>query len=444
MSASQKSSAWKRFRTYLTGRLDRDAIGGLLLILASLLALVMANSPLLELYHEILSYDFVIGLRENFTLELSLKHWINDGLMVIFFLVAGLEIKREILVGQLSTWRKAVTPLLAALGGVLVPASIYLVLNAGTPFAQGWGIPMATDIAYAVGIIGLLGKRVPVEAKIFLTALAVADDLAAILVIVFFYSSSIAWGQMLMAAGIFGLLLLLRHRNVQQISWYVLLGLAFWLCFIHSGVHPTIAGVLLSITIPVEAGMATERSYDHIRKQAERLRRANLVEDDPLSNQKQLRALQKIREFATRSHPPLIRLSHALEGFNSYAVLPLFALANAGVSLSVSTDQLFSGNLALGIILGLVIGKVSGIFLFTWVGRLAGLAHLPRNLNLRHILGMGFIAGIGFTMSLFITNLAFSAPQLVQVAKISILSASLLAGLIGVLVLRSNGGKSVL
>lgn len=423
--------------------LDRETTGGLLLIVATLVALVLANTGAAEMYHHYLTDEIVIGAPEHLEISLSVEEWINDGLMVIFFLVAGLELKREVMVGELSDMRKASMPIFAALGGMLVPALLFFLINLNSLTSSGWGIPMATDIAYSLGIIGLLGKRVPVQLKIFLVALAIADDIGAILVIAFFYSSQIVWMNLLVAGGILLVLILLNRAGVKHLSLYVLLGIGLWLAFLDSGIHPTLAGVLFSLTIPVkpkiESGDYQQRTKTHVHE----LEKTDLVNSDLLTDKKQQNILETIRSDTKHTHPPLLRLENALTGFNAFFIIPVFALANAGVKLDLGISEVLANPLGLGILVGLALGKVSGITAFSYLSAKLGFARLPVGLSWEHIIGVGLIAGIGFTMSLFITNLAFADERLVQIAKISILIASLVAAVAGLLVFSLVKTRSV-
>ncbi|MCX2838435.1 Na+/H+ antiporter NhaA [Salinimicrobium sp. CDJ15-81-2] len=427
-----------------TGRkfLDRETAGGLLLIFATLVALVLANTGVADIYHHYLTDEIVIGASEHLEISLSVEEWINDGLMVIFFLVAGLELKREVMVGELSNFKKASMPIFAALGGMLVPALLFFLFNLNMPTAKGWGIPMATDIAYSLGILGLLGKRVPVQLKIFLVALAIADDIGAILVIAIFYSSQIAWMNLLIAGGALLILAILNKTGIKHLSLYILLGIVLWLAFLDSGIHPTLAGVLFSLTIPIkpklESGDFQQRTKSHVQE----LEKIDLVNTHLLTDKKQQNILETIRNDTKHTHPPLLRLENALTGFNAFFIIPVFALANAGVELSLGISEVLSSPLGLGILTGLVLGKVCGITAFSYLGAKLGFARLPVGLRWKHIVGVGLIAGIGFTMSLFITNLAFADENLVQVAKISILLASLVAAIAGVLVLSLGKTRS--
>ena len=412
--------------------LDRETTGGLLLIAATIIALVLGNSQWADAYHHYLKDEFLFGLSEHFTFGLTIEEWINDGLMAIFFLVAGMELKREILVGELSSFKKASMPLLGALGGMVVPALIFVSFNSGTENINGWGIPMATDIAYSLGIIGLLGKRVPAQLKIFLVALAIADDLGAILVIALFYSNELSGLYLGSAASIFILLMLCNRFGVKNLLWYILGGVALWYCFLNSGVHPTIAGVLFAITIPVKPKLDSKLLKERTVRNVAELEKTDIDTRDPMQDIRQRKILKAIKKDTENSRPPLLKLENALIDFNAFFIIPIFAIANAGVRLDVSFLEVVSGSLGLGVLLGLAVGKVLGISLFSFIGEKLGIAELHFSLRWRHIIGMGMIAGIGFTMSLFITNMAFSDPELVKVSKISILIASLIAALVGI------------
>ncbi len=439
----KKSTTVSYMRETARKFLDRETSGGLLLILATLVALVLANTDVADIYHHYLSDEIVIGAPEHLEISLSVEEWINDGLMVIFFLVAGLELKREVMVGELSDFKKASMPIFAALGGMLVPAILFFLFNLNMPTVKGWGIPMATDIAYSLGILGLLGKRVPVQLKIFLVALAIADDIGAILVIAIFYSSQIAWMNLLIAGGALLVLAILNRAGIKHLSLYILLGIVLWLAFLDSGIHPTLAGVLFSLTIPIKPKIQNEDYRQRTKSHVQELEKTDLVNTHLLTDKKQQNILETIRSDTKHTHPPLLRLENALTGINAFFIIPVFALANAGVELSLGISEVLSSSLGLGILTGLVLGKVCGITAFSYLGVKMGFAQLPVGLSWRHIIGTGLIAGIGFTMSLFITNLAFADQNLVQVAKISILLASLIAAIAGVLVLRLGKTRSV-
>ena len=393
--------------------LDHETIGGLLLIFATIFALVLGNSPWAEAYHHYLQDEFLFQLTDHFSFGLSVEEWINDGLMAIFFLVAGLELKREIMVGELTSLKKASMPLLAALGGMVVPALLFASLNAYTNTSGGWGIPMATDIAYSLGIIGLLGKRIPAQLKIFLVALAIADDLGAILVIALFYSHEISTAFLGSGLGVFALLFLCNRLGLKNLAWYILGGIIMWYFFLNSGIHPTIAGVLFAVTIPVrpklDSKLLAQRTSINIKK----LEKTDIENRDPMEDRRQRKILRSIKRDTENSRPPLLKLENSLINFNAFIIIPIFAIANAGVKLDVSLSEVLGSSLGLGILLGLAAGKVIGISLFSFLGVKLGISELHPTLRWKQIIGMGMIAGIGFTMSLFVTNLAFTDPELI-------------------------------
>lgn len=430
-------------RETATKFLDRETAGGIFLIIATIVALLLANSQWASAYHHFLGDELLFEFSEHLSFGLTIEEWINDGLMAIFFLVAGLELKREVMVGELSSIKKASAPLLAALGGMAVPALIFISLNLGTENIKGWGIPMATDIAYSLGIIGLLGKNVPRQLKTFLIALAIADDIGAILVIALFYSNELSWIYLGSGMGAFGLLLLMNWTGVKNLIWYIIIGIILWYCFLNSGIHPTIAGVLFAITIPIVPKLDSKKFKERTATNVTNLEKTELEKLNPLQDKKQQIILKAIKTDTENSRPPLLKLENSLVDFNTFFIIPIFAVANAGVKLDVNLIEVVSGSLGLGILLGLAIGKVTGIGIFTLIGQKLGVSELHTTLNWKHIIGIGMIAGIGFTMSLFITNLAFNDQELIKISKISILIASLLAAIGGavILLLTSNKGK---
>jgi NhaA family Na+:H+ antiporter len=367
--------------------------------------------------------------------------WINDGCMAIFFFLVGLEIKRELLVGELSSIRQAVLPIMAAVGGMVVPGALYLILNPpGTAFTMGWGVPTVTDIAFSLGVLALLGKRVPLFLKIFLTALAIVDDLGAIMIIAFFYSSKLHGLFLIAAAIVVVLLILLNRYKIRWLPAYLLLGMVLWLCMLHSGVHPTLAGVILALTVPagsaIKVNTFCEQGLSVLQLLQTHCTPANhcsiLTEDDYQSS------VQSIEDLCEDAQAPLQRLEHMLHPWVTYAIMPLFAFANAGVSLSSSNFLIaFSHPIAIGVILGLVLGKQLGITLFSWLLVTFKLAELPNGIHWGHLYGLACLGGIGFTMSLFISGLAFQGEQQ-DIAKIGIMTASILSGGLGWLVLFKN------
>jgi NhaA family Na+:H+ antiporter len=401
-----------------------EASGGIFLLICAIIALVWANSALSESYFHFWETELALGFGQV-AFSLPLIEWINDGLMVIFFFVVGLEIKRQLSTGELSRPRRAVLPLAAALGGMLVPAAIYLIFNAGGPGEQGWGIPMATDIAFTLGVLALLGSRAPLSLKIFFTALAIADDLGAILVLAIFYSSDIHWISLLIAAVILGALIVLNRIRIYSPLPYAVLGIGLWLAFLESGIHPTIAGVLLAATIPTWGAPDTKALLAQCVSVLDEFD----VPGSAQTNRVQV-AAQTLETVADRMQSPAQRLEHSLLPWTTYFVLPVFALANAGVALEF--DQSLLSMVSIGVVLGLVLGKAIGVTLFAWIAVRLGLADLPRNVTMRQLFSASWLAGIGFTMSLFIAGNAFRGNlDLLNEAKAGILVASLLAGIIG-------------
>ena len=419
-----------------------ESFGGFLLIVATIIALVWANSGYYGIYHHIfheINAGFSFG---NFELKFSLQHWINDGLMAIFFFMVGLEIKREVIAGELSTLKKASLPIAAAIGGMLFPALIYVIFNAGNPQQiSGWGIPMATDIAFALGILSLLGNKVNINLKIFLTAVAIADDLGAILVIALFYTDTINLRE-LVNAGIFLLILLGANKlGVRRTAFYAIVGfLGVWLSFMFSGIHATIAGVLIALTIPVRTKVTENQYVDEVVLLVGQFEKAK-PNNKALLTQEQSHLVSKISRLTDNAQTPLQKLEHTLHPLIVYFILPLFALANAGVHIEGNIINMLFHPVALGIMTGLILGKFIGISLFTRLMVKFKLAALPEGVTWKHISGVGLLAGIGFTMSIFISGLAFADEAMVQVAKISIFAASLISAIVGLLVLNSIRSK---
>ena len=418
----------------------KESSGGILLIAATVVALVWANSPWGEGYAALWHTKLTVGVG-GFSLSKDLTHWINDGLMAVFFLVVGLEIKREVLVGELSSLRRAALPIVAAVGGAVVPALIYVAFTAGTEGAAGWGIPMATDIAFVLGVLALLGERAPVALKVFLTALAIVDDIMAVLVIALFYTSDILWG----ALGVGGLFLIaLVAANligVGRTLVYALLGIGLWLAFLLSGIHATVAGVLLAFTVPASSFINPKAFVERGRYVLDRFEQAGEKGENVLTNEDRQAALHALNRATYKLEPPLHELEHALHPWVAFAVVPLFALANAGVPLGGGIAGALTDPVSLGVVAGLVLGKQVGVTLFAWLAVKSGLSELPGGIGWRHVYGAGWLAGIGFTMSLFITDLAFDNDRLVDAAKLGILVASLIAGIVGWTILRGASSR---
>ena len=421
--------------------LKLETSGGILLMLFTVIALVWANSPYSEAYQHLWQTPFTIGLGD-FVLNKALILWINDGLMAIFFFVVGLEIKREVLLGELSSVRKAALPIAAAIGGMVVPALFYILLNAGTEGAVGWGIPMETDIALALGVVALLGSRVPLTLKIFLTAVAIVDDIGAVLVIALFYTAQISWGSLAIGFALLAVMFLMNRLGVRHTLVYVLLGIAMWVAFLKSGVHATIAGVLMAFTIPATTRLNANQFVDGVSNALAYFRDAHNPGDDVIINSKQQHAVHSLEIACEKVDTPMHRLEHALHPYVSFFIVPVFALANAGVTLSGDLGAAISHPVSLGIILGLILGKQIGITLFSYLSVKFGFADLPEGASWQQIYGISCLAGIGFTMSLFIANLGFGESYYLTYSKIGILSASLIAGLIGWVILYRTGNAA--
>jgi Na+:H+ antiporter, NhaA family len=415
--------------------INNSTTSGILLFASAVIALVLANSPFQDAYHHFWEHTFSIGFDE-FVVSKSLHHWINDGLMSIFFFVIGLELKREIMAGELSRPKDAVLPIFAALGGMVIPALFYLTLNTSGDTSAGWGIPMATDIAFALGILYLLGDKVPVSLKVFLTALAIADDLGAVLVIAFFYTSDISTTSLLVGAGFLSILLLANALGVRSIVFYGIVGIGgLWLAFLLSGVHATIAGVIAALTIPANVKIQDKQFVIKMNTLTNDFAKST-PNNVTLLTHDQLDIVEKIRFYSKAALTPLQRLEHAMHPLVAYVVMPIFALANAGITFSGNFADNLVSNVSLGVILGLALGKFIGIVAITKILIRLKLAVLPDGLTWRHIYGVAMLAGVGFTMSLFITDLAFVAPVHIIQAKIGIFIASIICGIGGFLVLR--------
>ncbi len=409
-----------------------EASGGIVLIVAAIVALVWANSPWSGSYTSLWETKLTIG-PAGFQLSETLLHWVNDGLMAVFFFVVGLEIKREVLVGELASLRQAAMPAAAALGGMVIPALIYFSITAGHEGSNGWGIPMATDIAFALGVLALLGRRVPDSLRVFLTALAIVDDLGAVLVIAFFYTNQIHW-EALGAAALFLIVLVALNRlGARQPLTYGIIGIGLWVAFLESGVHATIAGILLALTIPARNYVDTDEFSRRASKALDDFAKAGESGTQTLTNAGQQAALGELEVLSARVQSPLQRMEHALHPWVAFAIVPVFALANAGVELGGGIG--FTDRVTLGILAGLVVGKQLGITGACWLAARSGLARLPESMTWRHIYGASWLGGIGFTMSLFIASLGFGEGSLLNSAKLGILAASLVAGVGGWLLL---------
>jgi len=405
---------------------------GFLLIICTFIALFIAHSPLYGDYEQLLHAKWFFGT-EGFSLKLSLHHLINDGLMALFFFLVGLEIKREILVGELSDLRQALLPLFAAVGGMLLPALFYIFINQGTPTLDGWGIPMATDIAFAVTILVLLGNRVPKALMAFLVALAIIDDIGAVIIIAAFYSDHINTPALMWTAGLFGLLIVLNLSGVREKLPYALLGMVLWVFMYHSGVHATIAGILTALTIPARPKYQPKLFIQRAGELLNCFQTFSEQERNILRNSHMAATLQALERGVKRTQTPLQSLEHAQHLPVHFIIIPLFALGNAAIPIDVGQlGNMVTYPVTLGIMVGLVLGKPLGIALLSWLAIKLRLSSLPSGVSFTHIIGVGFLAGIGFTMSIFISELAFYADkETLILAKTGILFASVIAAIIG-------------
>ena len=409
-----------------------ETSAGIVILVGAVIALVWANSPWRESYFEFWEREVVIRL---LALEFDhhLSDFVNDALMVLFFFMVGLEIKRELVHGQLASPRRAALPVIAAAGGMIVPAAIYLTLNGGGEYRHGWGIPVATDIAFAVGVLALVGSRAPFSLKVFLLAIAVADDLGGILVIALFYSEGIALVPLLVAAAVAATIFALNRLGVRSLVIYALLGLVMWAAVFESGIHATIAGVILALLTPAAPYYSREEFERSLNPLVEEFHAAVEADDE----ERQQGVLSEIERLARETESPLDRLEHQLAPWVSFVIVPIFALANAGVHVSgEALSAAVESPVAIGVALGLFLGKPIGILLATFLAVRLGVAALPSGARWGQILGVGLLGGIGFTVSLFITGLAFEPGLIQDEAKMGILAGSLLSGVVGYAYLR--------
>jgi Na+:H+ antiporter, NhaA family len=434
MENSPANTAQNRFlanpRTMLERFVHSQTSGSVLLFGATVVALVWANSPWSGSYFAIWKLPLNVGRRPLFSMDLH--HWIDDGFMVLFFLVVGLEIKREIVKGELSSFRQAALPIMAALGGMILPAFIYFALNRYGVGARGWGIPMATDIGFALGVLALLGKRIPSSLRVFMLALAIVDDVGAILVIAFFYTPQISISALALAGGLLAILVVIAVRK-GPISVYVVVGFFFWAAVLSSGVHATIAGVILGLVAPITPKWRPEELTDNLEPLLSTFRTQILSNDKSAAEA----TLTQMDQLLRGTDSIAERLERSIHPWVSFLILPLFALASAGVALS--TEQLklaILSPLALGVFLGLVVGKAVGIALFSFVAVRSKIAAMTDGLTWSGIVGVGILAGVGFTVALFISGLSFEDETLVATSKIAVLAASSAAGFIGYTYLR--------
>ncbi len=413
-------------------RLETSA--SIVLFVATISALILANSPLKEDFLGIWE-DTITFSTPGFELSKPVLKWINDGLMAIFFFLIGLEIKREISAGELSRLKKASLPIFAAIGGMITPAILFTLLNQGQAGSDGWGIPIAADIAFTLGILQVLGNRVPNGLKVFLMAFAIIDDLGAVLIIAFFYSSNLIWSNVLIGLAIVVALFFLAKFGYYSKYLYFIAGVVVWVLFLKSGIHATIAGVLMALTIPLHRKTNTRSFYENGKKSLNKfLAECKDQGENSVLSKKQLHSIDELEDLTEKTAPPLQYLEHRLHGWVSYLIMPLFAFANAGVEFNFSEQTNFG--LSTNIAISMIIGNSVGIFLFSFLALKMNLAELPERVSIKQIAGISILGGLGFTMSLFINNLAFTDAELINSAKMGILIGSLVAGLLGYLVLR--------
>lgn len=442
-------STFKQAVTPIEEFLHKESSSGILLMICVVAALIVANSQFYPAYDTFLHTKFTIGT-PGFSISHSIHHWINDGLMALFFFVIGLEVKREILIGELSNLRQAILPIGAAIGGMVVPAGLYLVFNQPGPATGGWGIPMATDIAFAIGIIALLGSRVPRALVAMLLALAIVDDIGAVLVIALFYTDSIHTGALFFSFICLALLIVVNMAGIRKPLPYAILGVILWLAMMKSGVHATLAGILAAFTVPAGSSCSAEQFSNAIGSlaadfKAQISKSSGSSQFNVLRNSQKQAILRSIENSVQQMESPLQHLEHALHGWVSFLIIPVFALANAGIPIDFSSlGETLLHPVTIGIMVGLLFGKVIGVTLFSWLIVTFRLSDLPDGVTLSQILGISFLAGIGFTMSIFIASLAFEPyPEYLLNAKIGIVFASLIAGIAGYSWLRFATRKSV-
>lgn len=423
--------------------ISKSSTGGVVLIISAVVAIFMANSPWAHWYHQLWEYKISFGLNDTFHLNKSLHHWINDGLMAVFFFVIGLELKREIVAGELSNPKNAILPIVAGVGGMIFPALIYSFFNGGLATMNGWGIPMATDLAFALGILYLLGDRVPGSLKIFLTAFAIIDDLGSVLVIALFYTADISLVNLGIGVAFLAVLFISNFLGVRNTFYYGLIGIGgVWLFFLLSGVHATIAAILAAFAIPATVKINESSFISKMKAYIEKFTASDPDHSVPTLTSEQLHILDDMETLTKKAMTPLQKLEHDMHPIVAFVVMPVFALSNAGVSFSGNFLEQATSAVAMGVAFGLLIGKMIGIFgvsslllKFKWVPPLEGVTY-------KHLLGMGFIAAIGFTMSLFINELAFSplgeaGIQNIAQAKIGIIIVSVIGGFTGFFILKS-------
>ena len=429
------------FRGYFEWFFHSEVTGSILLLGCTVLALFWANSPWADTYFDLL-HTYVGFSWGDASFKLSLHHWINDGLMVIFFFVVGLEVKRELVVGELSSFNKAALPVAAAIGGMVIPALLFVLFNLGGEGARGWGIPMATDIAFALGVLAVFGTRAPLGLKVFLTALAIADDLGAVAVIALFYTEKIEFTALIIAGAFLLALFAAIRARVKNLGILLPLIVGVWLAVFASGVHATVAGIFVAMVFPVRPRTAVPDFVADTEEFLLHIRVAETTDDLLVADKHHLRAIENVRERAVDILPSGLMLEHIFHPVQVWFILPLFALANAGVAIGGDLAAVLANPLSLGIIAGLVVGKPLGIGLLSWLAVKSGRGALPEGVTWGQVAGAGCLAGIGFTMSLFITDLAFNNETMIATAKVGIIAASLISGVVGYVLLARSLPKN--
>ncbi|WP_179374572.1 Na+/H+ antiporter NhaA [Winogradskyella wichelsiae] len=418
-----------------------ESFSGILLLFATIIALVWANSPFGDIYRDLWQYDVGI-VTENFEFKKPLILWINDGLMAIFFFLIGLEIKRELVIGELNTPKKIAFPLVGAIGGMVVPVLFFLLINQNPETTHGWGIPMATDIAFSLAILNVLGNRVPLSLKIFLTAFAIVDDIGAVLVIALFYSGSIKITLLLIAAALLAVLYFLSYKGIYSRFLLFFFGIAVWFLFLKAGLHPTIAGILLAFSVPIRQKIKTATFLEQLERVFNRIKKASVLKA-PILSTEQIQLIDDLDDWSAKFQSPLQHLEHSLHGWVAYFIIPIFALANAGVLISGSEG--LDTMLVINIVVSLILGKGIGITLIVFLAKKIKLIEVPSDIKFIQIIGVAFLAGIGFTMAIFIASLAFeSTPEYIDSAKIGILIGSFISAIIGYVILHLSSKKKVI
>ncbi|PWK18320.1 Na+/H+ antiporter NhaA [Xanthomarina spongicola] len=416
-----------------------QSLSGILLLLTTIIALVWANSSFGNIYRELWQYDIGI-VTDSFEFKKPLILWINDGLMAVFFFLIGLEIKRELMIGELNSMKKIAFPLVGALGGMLVPVVLFLVLNQNPETTKGWGIPMATDIAFSLAVLNVLGKRVPLSLKIFLTAFAIVDDIGAVLVIALFYSGTINISMLFIAICMLAVLYLFSFKGFYSKYVFFFFGTVIWFLFLNSGIHPTVAGILMAFSVPIRQKIDTTTFLEQLENVYKDIKNTSILQK-PILSKEQIILVDDLEDWASQFQSPLQRLEHDLHGWVAYFIIPIFALANAGVL--IDSSAYLDTALVTNIIICLVLGKGIGITSIVLLAKKIKLIAIPSDIGVKQIIGVSFLAGIGFTMAIFIASLAFaSTPEFIDSAKIGILIGSFISAIIGYLILRISSNKT--